>query len=345
MSFIILLLDWYRTNKRPLPWRWDKNAFKVWMSEIILQQTRVNQGLNYYHKFLNNFSNIHELASADENLVLNLWQGLGYYTRARNLHKTAKIISQDYNGEFPKDYNELKKLPGIGPYTAAAIASICFDQKVPAIDGNAYRVYSRLFGLDKDISHSNAHKFFFDFAKNIMPNKNTGDFNEAIMELGATICLPKIPLCTNCPISKDCIAYQTGKVDKFPIKTKKVKIKKRYFHYFFVQNEKSGEFLIKKRKEKDVWYNLFDFPIIETKSKELLQYPFAEENPLKISEVKHVLTHQHLNIKFYEVICSMESFKELKKEYLNIHPQQIKDTPFPQPIASFLSNRFPEMVQ
>lgn len=206
MSFIFLILEWYKHHKRPLPWRIEKNVYRVWLSEIIMQQTRVNQGMAYYQKFTRLFPNIDSLAKAEEQQVLKLWQGLGYYSRARNLHKTAKIISTQFNNEFPTQFIELKKLPGIGAYTAAAIASICFDEKVPAIDGNAYRVYSRIFGLEKDISDSNALKFYFEFAQKIMPEKNPGDYNEAIMELGATVCLPQNPLCHQCPVNQHCVA-------------------------------------------------------------------------------------------------------------------------------------------
>lgn len=345
MSFILLLLDWYHVHKRPLPWRLERKVFNVWLSEIILQQTRVNQGLNYYEKFVKHFSDVHELAKADEQLILNLWQGLGYYTRARNLHKTAKIISNDFHGEFPNNFNDLKKLPGIGPYTAAAIASICFDEKVPAIDGNAYRVYARLFGLDKDISDSNAHKFFFNYVLDIMPNENTGDFNEAIMELGATICLPQSPKCKDCPITESCVAYQTGGIEKYPVKTKKVKVRKRNFHYFFVFDVVANEFLVQKRINKDVWQNLYDLPMVETKTKSF-DVSFIPKNKVsKVAELKHILTHQHLNIQFYEFNGTIEEFLNISdQDLIRIKAIDIEHTPFPKPIASFLAEKFPEMV-
>lgn len=341
MSFIILLLDWYEIHKRQLPWRNTKSPFKVWMSEIILQQTRIKQGLNYYLKFENQFTDIHKLANADEQTILKLWQGLGYYTRARNLHKTAKIISKDFNGEFPNNFKDLKKLPGIGNYTAAAISSICFDEKVPAIDGNAYRVYARLFGLDKDIAQSNAHKFFFDFAQNIMPERNSGDFNQAIMELGAMVCLPQNPNCSECPVSNQCIAYQTGSVNELPVNSKKIKIKNRYFHYFFIVHPQANYFLIRKRNFKDVWHNLFDFPMIETKTKTLESSDFDVLKFNKISKVKHILTHQYLHIQFYQVHCTVKEFEQFTtSEYLLLSPIEILNTPFPKPIADFLENQF-----
>lgn len=345
MSFILLLLDWYHVHKRPLPWRLERKVFNVWLSEIILQQTRVNQGLNYYEKFVKHFSDVHELAKADEQLILNLWQGLGYYTRARNLHKTAKIVSNEHQAVFPQSFEGLKKLPGIGPYTAAAIASICYDEKVPAIDGNAYRVYARLFALNKDISDSNAHKFFFNYVLDIMPDENTGDFNEAIMELGATICLPQSPKCSQCPIVESCVAFQTGSIDKYPVKTKKVKVRKRNFHYFFVFDVQTNEFLVQKRVDKDVWQNLYDLPMIETKTKKYDASLVPQDKVNKVAELKHILTHQHLNIQFYEFNGTIEEFLNISdQDLIRIKASDIEHTPFPKPIASFLAEKFPEMV-
>lgn len=338
MSFISLILAWYNKNKRALPWRDKPNIYHVWLSEIILQQTRVKQGMSYYHTFIEAFPNIHDLAKAQEQEVLNLWQGLGYYSRARNLHRTAKVISEEMGGEFPKTFADLKKLPGIGPYTAAAMASICYDQKVPAIDGNAYRVYARVFGLDKDISDANAHKFFFEFAQEKMPDENCGDFNQAIMELGATVCMPSSPLCMFCPIQKMCVAFQTGTVDKFPVKTKKVKVRKRFLHYFFIRNSENQQFLIKKRTGKDVWQSLYDFPLVETKTEKLTKHPFIEFKPQLISEFKHILTHQRLFIKMYTIMLNDIEFQKLLKnnDFLAISRDEVKHYPFPKPIFSFL---------
>lgn len=346
MSFIYLLLDWFNQNKRDFPWRKNKSVYRVWLSEIILQQTRVNQGMAYYHKFVDSFSTVKDLANADEQEVLNLWQGLGYYSRARNLHKTAKIVAYEMNGEFPSNFSQLKKLPGIGPYTAAAMASICYNEKVPAIDGNAYRVYSRFFGLDKDISDSNAHRFFFDYALGKMSTENAGDFNEAIMELGATVCMPSSPTCMFCPVQKDCVAFQTGTVDKYPVKTKKIKVKKRYFHYYFIQNTTTNQFLIKKRTQKGIWLNLFDFPLVETSNQELAKNEFSAFKSEKVSGLKHILTHQHLFINFYKVELNPSDFMflEEKHQLISIAPNQIEDYPFPKPIFQFLDGYASELV-
>lgn len=341
MSFIYLLLDWFDENKRDFPWRKNKSVYRVWLSEIILQQTRVNQGMAYYHKFVDAFPEVDDLANANEQEVLNLWQGLGYYSRARNLHKAAKIVVSDYEGVFPITFTELKKLPGVGPYTAAAISSICYNQKVPAIDGNAYRVYSRLFGLDKDISDSNAHKFFFDFAIDKMSKERAGDFNEAIMELGATVCFPTSPTCMFCPVQKECVAFQTGNVEKYPVKTKKVKVKKRYLHYYFIQNTTTNQFFIKKRTEKGIWLNLFDFPLEENSTAKNSHKAFLALKSEKVASLKHVLTHQHLYIDFYAVGLDTVKYKELgqKHDFISIEYKEIKDYPFPKPIIQFLEEK------
>ena len=217
------LLLWYSQNARILPWRINQNPYNVWISEIILQQTRVEQGLEYYINFTNRFKDVESLAKADIDEVLLYWKGLGYYSRAINLHKAAQQIMQDYQGVFPNNYHEILKLKGIGKYTAAAISSICFNEKRPAVDGNFYRVLSRIFADDFDISKTKAHDYFSELALLIMPDRDFGDFNQAIMDLGANICKPKNPSCGICPVHADCLAFQLGKTADFPVKTKKIK--------------------------------------------------------------------------------------------------------------------------
>ncbi|MGI9527365.1 MAG: A/G-specific adenine glycosylase [Weeksellaceae bacterium] len=339
MSFIHLLLNWYYTHQRKLPWRENINPYSIWLSEIILQQTRVNQGMAYFIKFSETFPTIHDLAGAEEQKVLNLWQGLGYYSRARNLHKTAQIIVKDYHGQFPQSFQELKKLPGIGNYTAAAIASICFDEKVPAIDGNAYRVYARAFGLEKDISDSNAWKYYFEFAQKIMPSENPGDYNQAIMELGATICLPKSPTCMFCPLQKDCVAFAVDKINLLPIKTRKVKVKKRYIHYYFIHYK--DQFLIEKRIGKDVWKNMYDFPKEELEGVDAEIQKFNDLNPKFDYKIKHILTHRQLFISFYQIKIDNETiFKNLSQHYNIITANDIETHPFPNPVADYLEQYF-----
>ncbi|MXV38594.1 A/G-specific adenine glycosylase [Flavobacteriaceae bacterium Ap0902] len=339
MSFIHLLLNWYHTHQRLLPWRKNQNPYAVWLSEIILQQTRVNQGMAYFTKFLEAYPTIQDLARADEQEVLNLWQGLGYYSRARNLHKTAQIIVKDYDAQFPNNFQELKKLPGIGNYTAAAIASICFGEKVPAIDGNAYRVYARIFGLEKDISDSNAWKFYFEFAQKIMPTENTGDYNQAIMELGAIICLPQSPTCMFCPVQKGCIAFSTGKINLLPIRTRKVKVKKRYIHYYFIHYQ--NQFLVEKRARQGIWKNMYDFPKEELEGTDSKTQKFNDYHPIFKYKTRHILTHRQLFISFYQIeIKNNKTFQELSKNYQTITAKDIQHLPFPKPIADYLSTYF-----
>ena len=252
------LLLWYHQNARVLPWRDTKNPYKIWISEIILQQTRVEQGILYYLNFIDRFKNIKSLADADVDDVLLYWKGLGYYSRAINIHKAAQQIRDDYNGLFPNEYEEILKLKGIGKYTVATISSICFNKKIPAIDGNFYRVLSRIFADDFDISQTKAQQYFSELALLIMPDEDFGDFNQAIMDLGAMVCKPQNPDCENCPIQKDCLAFSMNKTKYFPIKTKKVKTENLDLTYYFIQHQ--DLFLIKQRDESSIWKKLFDFP-------------------------------------------------------------------------------------
>ena len=261
-SFANQLVNWYNSNKRPLPWRETKDPYKIWLSEIILQQTRVSQGLPYYLKFMTEFPTIHDLAKANEQKVLSLWQGLGYYSRARNLHQCAIYISDKLGGKFPSSYLELLKLPGIGPYTAAAIASIAFGEAVPVVDGNVYRVLSRLFGIEADIGQSKNREIFYEHALQLIQNQDPDTFNQAMMEFGAMHCMPRNPLCEECFVSSECYANLHGKQESFPIKSKKIKVRKRYFNYivFFFEDG----LLMRERSEGDIWQGLNDFYCIES---------------------------------------------------------------------------------
>ena len=306
-----LLTDWYIINKRDLPWRESPVAYRVWLSEIILQQTRINQGLSYYLKFVERYPKVDDLAMAPEDEVLKLWQGLGYYSRARNLLKTAREIVLKYNGVFPADYNELVKLKGIGDYTASAIASIAFNLPYPTVDGNVNRLIARLFNIDSPVNSNEGSKLIKEKAYNLLNKKNPGTHNQALMEFGSLYCVPQNPDCENCILKKLCKAYQLGTVNKLPLKEKKVKIKRRYFNYLYIHYR--GNTWLQKRQENDIWKNLFEFPLIETpgevefdKLKETNEWQELFKGNqlnvnLNINSYTHVLTHQKIHAVFYRI--------------------------------------------
>ena len=255
------LLHWYKANKRDLPWRLTSDPYQVWLSEIILQQTRVAQGLPYYNQFIRNFPTVFDLAKAPEQKVLKLWQGLGYYSRARNLHQTAKDLVKHYKGVFPEDVEELKKLKGIGDYTAAAIASFCFNKAHAVVDGNVFRVLSRLFAISTPINSPLGKKQFSELAQELLDKKNPGLYNQAIMEFGALYCTPHQPDCENCIFNTSCQAGLSGNQHLFPSKLASKKARNRYFEYFIIWNNLSV--YAEKRTGKDIWKNLYQFPLLE----------------------------------------------------------------------------------
>ncbi len=344
MTFNSLILIWFDKNKRNLPWRSQLDPYKIWLSEIILQQTRIAQGTAYYLKFIENFPSIYDLADASEQEVLKLWQGLGYYSRARNLHFTAKYIVNELNGKFPDDFKNLLKLKGVGEYTAAAIASMAFNEAVPAIDGNVFRVFSRYFNVHLDISLPATRKYFFELGRNVIDDKRPGDFNQAVMELGATICTPKNPKCGICPVNDSCEALAQKTVHLLPVKSKKIKIRERNLHFLEITDNKN--YLIKKRIENDVWRNLYNFPIIEISELESIESKLDLLNIKEFSQITfeeiHILTHQKLKITFWQSVISTEQLKILSEE-LNaeiILPEQLKKLPLPRPMEKYVSERF-----
>jgi A/G-specific adenine glycosylase len=305
VKFAQSIMAWYQDNKRMLPWRETKDPYKIWLSEVILQQTRVAQGLPYYIAFTKAFPKVESLAKAKEESVLRLWQGLGYYSRARNLHRCAKTVVNEYDGVFPPSFDELQNLPGIGPYTAAAIASIAFNESVAVVDGNVFRVLARVFGIDLDIASNEGKNFFFAKANELIPGEHPDIFNQAMMEFGATWCTPKNPKCEECIFKKSCVAYNKGVVALLPVKLKKTKVRKRYLNYFILEWNK--KIVMTKRETKDIWHGLYDFYLIET-TKPQKPERLAEENKLlaqikkkeiKIYDaVKHILSHQLLSVRF-----------------------------------------------
>ncbi len=307
MEFAKLLTSWYLENRRDLPWRATADPYAIWLSEIILQQTRVAQGLPYYFAFLDAFPTVADLAASDEQRVLRLWQGLGYYSRARNLHSTAKQVAFEMGGIFPDSFDGLRRLKGVGDYTAAAIASFCYGEPVAVVDGNVFRVLSRVFGIDTDISSSPAKSQFYGIAAELMPKDDAALFNQAMMEFGALQCVPKSPDCHRCPMNSWCVAYRLGKVANLPVKSKKAKPKKRYFNYLVFSDEEAKT-VIKQRSEKDIWQNLYDFPMIETVSavdaNSFVSSIECENEIIFVHEpenVIHKLTHQHLHISFWKI--------------------------------------------
>ncbi len=339
------LIVWYTENRRQLPWRTDTNPYKIWLSEIILQQTRINQGTAYYEAFLRNYPDVKKLAAASESEVLKLWQGLGYYTRARNLHKAAKVIAHEHNGIFPSTYKEIIKLPGVGSYTAAAISSIAFNEPVAAIDGNVKRVISRVYALKTRIDKPETVKQISKNAQNMIDNVSVpGDFNQAMMELGAVICKPRSPMCDSCPLISSCEAMRLGIQEELPVKKPKVKTRKRYFYYYVFL---SGNYTILiKRKGKDIWKGLYEFPLIETdkpinnekiltQAQQTWGIDIDELNGLKISPVyRHVLTHQIIEANF--VIIHLSSLHHLKGDILPV--EAINNYPVSRLTEKYLNN-------
>jgi len=312
MKFSKVLVHWYLRNKRDLPWRKINNPYYVWLSEIILQQTRVDQGMEYYLKFITHFPTINDLALASEEQVLKQWQGLGYYSRARNLHFSANYIVDELQGDFPTSYNELIKLKGVGDYTASAVASICFNEPTAVVDGNVYRVLARYFGIETPINKALGIKEFKKLAQALLDPAIPGTHNQAIMEFGARMCKPQKPNCELCPLSSGCLAIAHNKVNKLPVKEKKLKVKKRYFNYLVVQTPLNRTRL--KQREKGIWMNLYEFPLIESlheiQEGELIQDPIFDQLFKSQSVVVslfnkeiliHKLTHQHIYTKFWVV--------------------------------------------
>lgn len=351
-AFSELLLNWYYRNKRDLPWRHTKDPYKIWLSEVILQQTRVVQGMPYYHKFVERYPTVVDLANADENEVLRLWQGLGYYSRARNMHQTARIIASEWSGKFPETYTGLVKLKGIGPYTAAAIASFAFDEKVAVVDGNVYRVLARVFGVETDIASHEAKKIFGDLANELISAKTPGTHNQAMMEFGAIYCTPSDPGCMFCIFHYNCEANAKGKQAVLPVKSKKVKVKKRYFDYFVI--EQSGKLMMAKRGPKDIWEGLYDFFLVESKDN-LLQIEEIRNGFLQeilptsivknISEIyKHVLTHQTIEVKFWHITLNENQGLQIPLEYDFYSWQEVEDLPKPILIEKYLKKHHSEFA-
>lgn len=334
------LLHWNRyENNRQMPWKGEKDPYKIWLSEIMLQQTRVEQGLKYYQNFIEAFPDIHALAAAPEAKVFKLWEGLGYYSRCRNLIATAKFISQELNGKFPDKYESILALKGVGAYTAAAIASFAYNLPYAVLDGNVFRVLSRIFDVEIPIDSTQGKKTFSTLAQDILPKQKPGEYNQAIMDFGATICKP-VPVCDDCFFNKQCLAYLAGKQQFLPVKEKKTKIKKRWLNYFIVQC--GDEILIQQRSEKDIWHALHQFVLIETKRsckrsqlEELFQKQYGVEDYLVINEWKEKQALSHQSISFHFLLVKIKRKKKVQ-HYTWMKLSHVQELAFPKTLQQAL---------
>lgn len=328
------LIDWYQVHKRDLPWRNISDPYHIWISEIILQQTRVNQGLNYYLRFIERFPNVETLAAAEEDEVLKYWQGLGYYSRARNLHQAARQIIQEFGGVFPTTYREVLQLKGVGAYTAAAVCSFAYNLPYAVVDGNVYRVLSRLFAIETPIDSHSGKKEFEVLACQLIEDSIPSLHNQAIMEFGALQCVPVSPDCSVCPLQVYCKAYELKMVEQLPVKSKRTTVKQRFFNYLVIQYNQ--QIFLQKRTANDIWKNLYEFPLIETDQlltvEELLENKFFQQLFQDIEQVKilniskpvhHLLTHRRIMAQF--ITLQIVEKNEALKEFIEIRNTEIGD--------------------
>jgi A/G-specific adenine glycosylase len=326
-DFSTLIQTWYRLNKRDLPWRRQKSAYLIWISEVVLQQTQVIQGLSYYEKFADRFPTVQDFAAADEDEILKLWQGLGYYSRARNMHFAAKQVMAEFGGKFPTTHSDLLSLKGVGAYTAAAIASIAYELPHAVVDGNVYRVLSRCFLIDTAINSTNGIKEFAQLADSLLDSKHAGDHNQALMEVGAMVCKPKKPKCDECPINSKCLAFEKGNMTDFPVKEKKLKVRNRYLNYLIVTDKTNV--IIKKREGSDIWKGLFDFRLLESDA----ECGHIDNATLDI-RLKHILTHQRIYASFW--ISEQKNIETAEGE-IKIKLNDLEDYALPQLLVKYLN--------
>jgi A/G-specific adenine glycosylase len=345
--FFEILVKWNRSeNKRQMPWKGEKDPYKIWVSEIILQQTRVQQGLAYYNRFIKAWPDIKSLASATEQEVFKLWEGLGYYSRCRNLISTAKYINDQLDGKFPEKYEDILSLKGIGNYTAAAIASFAYNQPYAVLDGNVFRVLARFFGIQIPVDTVEGKKTFNNLAQNLIDKTNPAEYNQAIMDFGATVCKPVLPLCDICPLQKKCISYEKNLVDILPIKEKSIRKRERFFNYLIV--EKGNKLYVKQRMDKDIWQNLYEFILIETENlipeEKLLSTEFVtsllDGKNYKVTKISKTfsqkLTHQTITGRFYHI--NIKTTGKSFQNYRLVSPEELAMLPFPKFITSYLTD-------
>lgn len=342
-------MEWYAKSDRPMPWKGEKNPYLVWLSEIILQQTRVEQGWPYFEKFKQHYPCVEDLANAPEDEVMKLWEGLGYYSRARNLHFTAKYIAQELGGTFPDTYQDILSLKGIGPYTAAAIASFAYGLPHAVVDGNVYRVLSRYFGIDLPIDSTKGKQLFAELAQALLDKKDPAKYNQAIIDFGATQCSPKQPACNTCPLQSHCYAFQHSKQSAFPVKEKKLKKRTRFFNYLLLEGPEG--LLVQKRVDKDIWQGLYEFPLIEVADRdltpaELLQHDFmqtltpAGEPVIELvsKPFQQQLTHQKIIAVFWEIKLK-KSIKPKEMHQQLVERKNLDKFAFPKVIDRYLRDK------
>lgn len=333
-SFSATLLTWYKVHKRDLPFRDTHNPYLIWLSEIIFQQTRISQGLSYYEKFAKRFPSPRALAAAPEDEVLKLWQGLGYYSRARNLHAAAKSMK----GAFPRTYEGVRALKGVGDYTAAAICSMAYNMPYAVVDGNVYRVLSRVFGIDTPIDSTDGKKEFTALAQKLLDKKSPGDYNQAIMDFGALVCTPQAAGCAKCPFTKTCVARRENRVDELPVKAQKTKISERFFHYIYVEQ---GRFLwLHKRGAGDIWQNLYELPLVETAESGNLKKAQAWCGRVKLSivgkPIKHVLSHRIIWAQLYRV--NLPPSAKVPPQFIRVKKADLEKYAVPRLVQKLLEN-------
>lgn len=338
-TFSTKLLAWHKINKRTFPWKKTKDPYKIWLSEIILQQTRIEQGLPYYKKFVIAFPNVTQLAQASEDEVLKLWQGLGYYSRARNLHSAAKQIVTDHKGQLPKNHDEWLSIKGVGEYSAAAISSFAFNEAKAVVDGNVIRLLARVFGMEADGKSGKGKRLFIDKANQLIIPKHAAEFNQAIMDYGATMCTPKNPNCTSCIFKRSCIARLTQRISELPTRAKSKPKRTRHFNYFVIRKDEYT--FIVRRNESDIWKGLFEFPLIESKQAltsnqakaAIKQLGFKDLKIFKKKSLTQVLSHQIIEGSFYTIqVDYIPSSEQWKK----INWRKLQNFAFPKIIDSYI---------
>ncbi|MGB0390656.1 MAG: A/G-specific adenine glycosylase [Salibacteraceae bacterium] len=329
MEFNKILLQWYDKNKRDLPWRTTDNPYVIWIAEVVFQQTRIEQGTPYFLSFINKFPTVFDLAKAKEEDVLNKWQGLGYYSRARNLQFSAKYIVDELNGEMPSTYKSLLGLKGVGPYIAAEVASVCFNEVVAAVDGNVQRVLSRCFGVKEAVNSTKGSKIVNELANSLISKQRPGDFNQALMDMGSSICTPKKPKCEECIFVETCWANRNGFQLKLPKKDKKVKVRDRYFNYYLING---SSMLLKKRGGGDVWQGLYEPPLMETNQ----PFEIKKECGYLLFSSKRVLSHQRIYIKFWVVNELPEHFND--QDFHHVTRSEVNNYPVPKSIEQLFSS-------